>query len=111
MMSDWGATHSTVAAANAGLTQEMPSNDFFGPALASAVSAGQVSEEQIDTMTMRILTPLFALNLVDDPPTGTLAANAASAAHNILARELAEASITLLKNDGGILPLNPKEFK
>jgi beta-glucosidase len=42
--SDWGATHSTEASANAGLDQDMPGNDgYYGSALSSAVSAGQVS--------------------------------------------------------------------
>ena len=36
--SDWGATHSTAASANAGLNMDMPGNDgYYGSALASAV--------------------------------------------------------------------------
>lgn len=30
VMSDWGATHSSAFAANAGLDQEMPGGDYFG---------------------------------------------------------------------------------
>jgi beta-glucosidase len=45
MMSDWGATHSTVAAANAGLDQQMPDNSYFGDALEKAVAAGTVPAE------------------------------------------------------------------
>lgn len=40
--SDYGATHSTVASANAGLDQEMPSAVYYGPALAAAVADGRV---------------------------------------------------------------------
>jgi len=43
MMSDWGATHSTVPSALAGLDQQMPDDSFFGKALAQAISSGQVS--------------------------------------------------------------------
>src|ERR1700678_3021003 len=39
--SDWGATHSTAASANAGLDMDMPGNDgFYGSALARAISSG-----------------------------------------------------------------------
>ncbi len=41
LMSDWGATHSTVGAANAGLDLEMPSGMFFTPqALGAALQSG-----------------------------------------------------------------------
>ena len=40
--SDWGATHSTAASANAGLDMDMPGNDgYYGSALASAISSGR----------------------------------------------------------------------
>jgi len=38
VMSDWGATHSTVQSATAGLDQEMPSGEYFGSKLQQAVS-------------------------------------------------------------------------
>lgn len=45
------------------------------------------------------------------PLAGSLSANASSAAHNNLARTLAEQSITLLKNDGNLLPLKAANLK
>lgn len=48
VLSDWGGTHSTVAAALAGLDQQMPDDSFFGAALLAAVQAGQVPEATID---------------------------------------------------------------
>ena len=54
---------------------------------------------------LRLLTPMYAIGF-DQPPTGNLDANVTSDAHNALARQLAEDSITLLKNDGGLLPLS-----
>jgi len=89
----------------------MPDASFFGSALATAVAHGQVTEADIDTMVTRILTPIYALNLADDPPTGNLGANATSDAHNKLARELAEKSTTLLKNSAGLLPLDKTKIK
>ena len=95
-MSDWGATHSTVAAAIAGLgilskvlynflilffvsidiilivlDQEMPSDTFFGAPLAQAVSAGQVPQSRLDDMVTRILTGLYQAGAMQNiDPTG-----------------------------------------
>src|SRR5262249_8468582 len=49
LMSDWGAVHSTVATANAGLGLEMPGPPrYFGRDLTQAVSNWQVNESAID---------------------------------------------------------------
>src|ERR1017187_1877039 len=64
VMSDWGATHSTVAAALAGLDQEQPDNAFFG-SLAQAVSSGQVPQSRLDDMVHRILRTMYATGLFD----------------------------------------------
>jgi len=66
-LSDWGATHSTVAAANAGLSQQMPDDSYFGAPLKAAVLAGQVTNETLDTMVTRVLTPLFATGVMANP--------------------------------------------
>ena len=69
-------------------------------------------------MVMRMLTPMFALNLFDtqagsapgaDPLRNT-STYARSPEHDALARDLAQASITLLKNDG-LLPVSPVALK
>ena len=52
--SDWGATHSTAASANAGLDMDMPGSDgYFGSALASAVSSGAVSQATLNSAGLR----------------------------------------------------------
>lgn len=106
VMSDWGATHSTVAAANAGLDMEMPGDAFFGAGLATAVAAGQVPQARLDDMVDRILVSLVRVGILDDPPTGTPDAVVASAEHSALAREAAAAGVTLLRNRAGALPLD-----
>ncbi len=55
--SDYGATHSTVASADAGNDQEMPSAVFYGPALTAAVHSGQVSMATLNDMVSRIPEP------------------------------------------------------
>lgn len=106
VMSDWGATHSTVASANAGLDMEMPDSTYFGSALAAAVAAGTVSQARLDDMVGRILVSLLRIGVLDDPPTGTPDTVVASAEHSALARESAAAGITLLQNRNQALPLD-----
>lgn len=84
VMSDWGATHSTVASANGGLDMEMPGSDYFGDGLSQAVADGtvffiffsfvklKVSEDTINDKVLRILTPMFAVGLFDNPQYGNL---------------------------------------
>ena len=104
--SDWGATHSTVASADAGLDMDMPGDDgFYGPALAGAVADGQVSPATLAGMARRVLTELFAFGAFDRAPLGAPDQSATSAAHVTAARQLAEQGTVLLKNAGGVLPL------
>ncbi len=79
--SDYGATHSTVASAEAGLDQKMPSPIYYGPALRAAVQAGQVSVATLDQMVARILTELFRFNEFNDPPSGSTSASVTTQAH------------------------------
>jgi beta-glucosidase len=105
VMSDWGATHSTAASANAGLDLEMPLGANFMQ-LASAISDGSVAQSRLDDMVTRILTSLIRVGVLDDPPSGTPAAVVTSSAHAALARQAATESVVLLQNDGQLLPLN-----
>jgi beta-glucosidase len=106
VMSDWGATHSTVEAANRGLDMEMPAGDFFGSPLGAAISAGSLSQARLDDMVTRILGSLVRVGVLDDPPSGTPSSIVTSAEHDALAREAATAGITLLQNHGAALPLD-----
>lgn len=107
VMSDWGATHSTVAAANAGLDMQMPDDSYFGAALAAAVAAGNVTQARLDDMVTRIVTALFMVGLMNETqPTGNLSAPVESTAHAQLAQQLAQAGTVLVKNDGNLLPLS-----
>jgi beta-glucosidase len=106
VMSDWGATHSTVASANAGLDMEMPNSEYFGTPLASAVAAGAVAASRVEDMALRILTSMFAAGLFDRPASGSIAANVQSQAHTDLARSAAAQGTVLLSNGGSLLPLD-----
>ncbi|MCU1624894.1 MAG: glycosyl hydrolase [Frankiales bacterium] len=109
VMSDWGGTHSTVAAAKAGLDQEqdVAKGKYFSDALKAAVVAHQVPMSRVDDMVLRLMRPLFRLGVIDNPPPtypAAFAANASTARSLQIALEAAEGGAVLLKNSG-VLPL------
>lgn len=105
VVSDWGATHSTVKAALAGLDQEMPGDDgYFGEALKKAVQDGKVPMSRLDDMDHRILRSMFAAGVIDYPVDPRSVVNPFKGRRD--AEHIAEQSIVLLKNENGILPLN-----
>ncbi|NJC68633.1 glycosyl hydrolase [Planosporangium thailandense] len=107
VMSDWAfATHDTVAAANAGMDQEMPLGTHFGNALKEAVLSGAVPMSRLDDMVRRILTAMFRIGVFDHPVSGNEAAMVSSPAHRLLARRIAEQGSVLLRNEHGALPLD-----
>jgi beta-glucosidase len=113
VVSDWGATHSTVASAMAGLDIEMNTTPgtYFGPALQRAVSSGQVPMGTLDGIVLRILRAMFAVGVFNDPPPaqpGAFLADASTQAHVALARRIAEEGTVLLRNEDGILPLSSR---
>ena len=104
VMSDWGATHSTVAASAAGLDQEQPMAEFFGPRLKEAVAAGKVPLSEIDDHARRVLYAEFVSGLVDDPPRNSVVDVRKGFE---VAQRVEEESIVLLKNDHDLLPIDP----
>ena len=108
--SDWGATHSTVPSALAGLDMQMPGGqgfgtDYYGAPLTQAVQAGQVPMPVLDGMVSRILDEMFRFGLFERPPTGSLTATVTTPAHAQTGRQAADTGTVLLKNAGGVLPL------
>jgi beta-glucosidase len=102
VMSDWWATHSTVAAALAGLDQEQPDNANFG-SLGQAIASGQVPQARLDNMVHRILRAMYEVGLFDYPNTvGTID----TVTDQAIAQQVEEQGAVLLKNAGGQLPLN-----
>ncbi|QGZ38606.1 beta-glucosidase [Pseudoduganella flava] len=108
VMSDWGATHSTVAAANAGLDQQsgwpFDKSMYFGPALKEAVDNGHVPPARLDDMARRIVRAMYAAGVMDAPPAKVEPDKIDFAAHAKVTQRAAEEGMVLLKNDG-VLPL------
>jgi beta-glucosidase len=105
--SDFGAVHSTVPSATNGLDLEMPSGKYFDTALIAAVNSGMVPQAALDEHLVRRYAVTMALGLWDSPPVAEPISTAQQTADGVEARQIAAAGIVLLKNAGGILPLNP----
>ena len=111
LMSDWDATYDGVAAANNGLDLEMPSARFMNAqVLLPAVQSGEVKESTIDDKVLRILRVALRYHWLDHPQLD-LADSTYSVADRPVALEGALESITLLKNEGHLLPLDPAKIK
>ncbi|MEZ0095054.1 glycoside hydrolase family 3 C-terminal domain-containing protein [Streptacidiphilus sp. EB129] len=106
LTSDWGATKSTVASAQAGLDQDMPGDDgYYGGTLQSAVASGAVSRATLNSLIAPVLTEMFGYGLFDRPAAGSPAQSATSTTDQSAAAALAEEGAVLLKNSGTVLPL------
>lgn len=111
LMSDWDATYDGVAAANNGLDLEMPSPRFMNaPTLLPAIKDGKVKEATIDDKILRILRTELRYGFTErpqfDPNVSTY-----SVADRPVALQGALESLTLLKNEGHILPLDASKVK
>ncbi|MCX7522906.1 glycoside hydrolase family 3 C-terminal domain-containing protein [Microbacterium sp. STN6] len=103
VVSDWGAVNDRVAGLVAGLDLEMPASSGRTDAeVVAAVRSGVLDEGVLDVAAGRSVA------------LAQRAARAARAgasynpdAHHALAREAAAASVVVLKNEGGVLPLAP----
>ena len=108
VLSDWGATHSTVNAALAGLDVEMPEDTYFDGALKKAVESGQVPQARLDNMVHRVFRTEFAVGLFDNPPERVAVNPMPGFA---VAQKVEEQGAVLLKNADGQLPLNAGSIK
>ena len=125
VMSDWGADHSTVPSALAGLDLEMDiaqipdalepavgdngeCEDYYGAPLEKAVEDGQVPMTTLNSMVHAILRSMFAIGVFNDPPAAEPLAYAApvdTPANQAVALNSAEAGTVLLKNADSVLPI------
>jgi beta-glucosidase len=102
--SDWVlGTRSTIGSAMAALDIEMPGALFYGDDLSTAVKKGEIPESIIDDHARRTLRARFQFGIFDGLTTPDPSV-VESADHVLLARQVEEEAIVLLKNDGA-LPL------
>ncbi|MFF0888270.1 glycoside hydrolase family 3 N-terminal domain-containing protein [Streptomyces sp. NPDC003456] len=98
------AAHAALAA---GIDVELPTLKCYGPPLLEAVRSGRVPEELVDRAARRVLLQKCELGLLDadwtPEPDGPVSLD--PPVNRALARRLAEESVVLLDNPGGLLPL------
>jgi beta-glucosidase len=101
-------TDAGARAVSVGLDMEMAMTDPAYGHLPEALEKGRVSEEAIDACVRRVLEAKLRLGLFDDPYVDEDRAREvlADPAHREVARVAAERSAVLLRNEGGLLPLD-----
>ncbi len=96
-------------ALRAGLDLELPALDAYGAPLREALDAGEVPISLVDRSVERVLRLKLSLGLFERAVVDeTRAARSfQTRAQRELAREAARRSMVLLRNEGGLLPLDP----
>lgn len=121
VISDWGGVHSTREAALNGLDMEFGTGtDGLSQGIKNAFDAyylaipyqrlieqGELSTKELDDKVRRVLRLIFRTAMRSNKPFGSLN----SEEHKAAAREIAGEGIVLLKNEGGVLPLDTKKIK
>lgn len=110
VMSDWHAVHDTKGAALGGCDLEMPGAHYMNLRnLKPLIESGAVPAAVIDDKVRRILTTIIGAGFLDRPQIQDAEKEkevlAASAEVSLKA---ARAGMVLLKNEGGVLPINPE---
>jgi beta-glucosidase len=112
VLSDYAATHNTANSIHYGLDFEPWPAVNYGPnAVKAAVASGQVTQAEVDAHVFRIMRTMFQFGIFDRPvqaPNDNLIPKAADAAKSL---GIEESAITLLKNSGQALPINPGAVK
>jgi len=106
VVSDWGATNDRVAGVACGLDLEMPgSGGANDRRVAEAVEHGRLSETALDQAVARnVSISLLGSDLAARHAAGEAVVDLD--AHHDLARRVAAECAVLLKNEGGLLPLD-----
>ena len=104
-MSDWGAVSDRPTGIDAGMDLEMPGDgSFTTPKVMEALKNGSLSEEALDACCERILNVIYKY-LENAKPQTVFDYEG----HHEKARQMAAESMVLLKNEGGILPLQKEQ--
>jgi beta-glucosidase len=99
-------------ALDVGVDIELPDPKAYST-LVEQVRAGRVSEKTLDRSVARLLRAKFLAGLFEDPYADPEKAERVSNTpeHQALALESARKAIVLLKNEGGVLPLDRNKVK
>ncbi|MCF7803617.1 MAG: glycoside hydrolase family 3 C-terminal domain-containing protein [Candidatus Marinimicrobia bacterium] len=105
VMSDWVSTYSTLGTVNGGLDLEMPSGKFMHPdSIQRLMNEGKIRESTIDEKVRRIILMIVRFNFMErDQELSSISKDDPESKK--VALQMAREATVLLKNDGGLLPL------
>jgi beta-glucosidase len=108
--SDWmNGLRDTIKGISGGLDVEMPRAKYYGKKLEKAVKLGKVPLNLVDDSLRRILRTTLKFTTKEDPQNYDSDV-IGCADHILIAREVAEKSMVLLKNQEKLLPFNIDEI-
>ena len=102
-VSDWGGTHSTMGAMLHGLNVQMTGSNYLGQPVIDSIKVGKLTEEMVNEKVKQILRVRYAVEAIPDDVANTVMTSQPESQQ--IARQVAEKSIVLLKNQGGVLPI------
>ena len=112
VVSDWGGAHDTDEAIAGGLDIEFGTgaeydNYYLAKPYLDRIKDGRAGTAELDDKVRRILRLAFRTNMNTRRPFGALC----SPEHVAAARRIGEEGIVLLKNEGGVLPVDTERVK
>ena len=102
-VSDWGGTHSTMGAMLHGLNVQMTGSNYLGQPVIDSIKVGKLTEEMVNEKVKQILRVRYAIEAIPDDVANTKMTSQPECQD--IAKQVAEKSIVLLKNQGGVLPI------
>ncbi|BDI29339.1 glycosyl hydrolase [Capsulimonas corticalis] len=110
-MSDWGGVHEVAGTINAGNDLEMPGPGLLNAEnIADALDSGDLTQTTLDESVHRILRTIIRTGVLD-PKAAPDHSVVGSPEHLKIAHDAAAEGIILLKNQGGVLPLERGKIK
>lgn len=82
-----------------------------GREVGTFIEQGKMKTSDLDRMLYYNLTPYFRLGIFDSPAKGNANADVSTPEHQAFARKVAEEGAVLLKNEGGVLPIDSSGIK
>lgn len=121
VVSDWGGVHNTEQAIAHGVDLEFGSwtdglangvsnaydNYYLADPYLKLIQAGKVGTRELDDKVRRVLRLMFRTSMNTRKPFGSMC----SPQHYDAARRIGEEGIVLLKNEGGVLPIDLNKVK
>ncbi|PLB47486.1 beta-glucosidase-related glycosidase [Aspergillus steynii IBT 23096] len=109
VITDWGAQHAGIAAANAGLDMVMPTTQLWGSNLTKAIANGTMEAARLDDMATRIIATWYHLNQdTNFPGSGVGMPKDLNTPHQAVIGKTADSKETLLQTaiEGHVLVKN-----